>query len=155
MMASIEMPGRVVGDLVDVEAEEDLIDLETGTTRRVGKIHGMSALNLQLSLNFTKKLYSGVPIVRTSTPDPDDEVSPRTSPPESIPVKRDAAPKLDDDTPKGTENGEKTADKSMAPPTATAEMKEQTTSKKRACDEEDGVDTQGAAKKVDVKAGES
>ncbi|KAK3176526.1 hypothetical protein OEA41_007849 [Lepraria neglecta] len=97
----------------------------------------------------------GVPIVRTSTPDTDDEVSPHTSTAEQNPIKEKVSSKTEDNVSKPSENGEKTADKSMAPPAATVDIKEETPSKKRAREEnDDGAEEQGAVKKVDVK-GES
>ena len=99
---------------------------------------------------------SGVPVVRTATPDPDDEPSPPTDAAQQTPATEEVSPKADDKVSKPSENGEKTTDKSMEPPATAGANEKETPSKKRARDEiDDGAEEQSAAKKLDVKAGES
>ena len=107
---------------------------------------------------MTYHTLSGVPKIRTSTPDTGEEASPQSSTPAETPIKDQASSKTSDDAPKATENREKTLDQSNtdAPATAGSNEDAPSSTKKRAREEEgDETPAETPAKKVDIKDAES
>ncbi len=101
-----------------------------------------------------------MPTIRTTTPEPGDQVSPSTDTPAETPKKEQVSPEFQEDVSISERNSNKSADTSMAPPpTVSATTGESAStnqgSKKRARGEADDPEGQGSAKKIDTKDGES
>lgn len=96
----------------------------------------------------------------TTTPESGDPVSSSTDTPAETPKKEPISPKVQDNVPISERNGKMSADTSMAPPPAASATVEESPStnegsKKRVREEDDNLEGQGSAKKIDTKGGES